>query len=202
MIPGAWERLANEFGRRLVYCGRRRLLSYAAVSLHLWEVLVTAVGSSLSVAFGLFALARDSSPSKRLESRRLTPQQLILFSCLNFRWERKHRENSGFFRSLCWLLFGLVGRALFCRHLVLDDANDRHEDGSAYPATGDVAEYGGEIQRATASRCASQYALKEHPAETAAHNSGDGVPCCAQAIFFHCRAGDVAADCATDCFDD
>src|SRR6266487_973389 len=86
MIPGAWERLANEFGRRLVYCGRRRLLSYAAVSLHLREGLVTAVGSSLSVAFGLFSLSPDSSPPKRLESRLLTPQQSILFSCLAFRW--------------------------------------------------------------------------------------------------------------------
>src|SRR5438876_11183526 len=126
MIPGAWESFANEFGRRLVCCGRRRLLSYAAVSLHSWELFVTTVGSFLSVAFGL------------------------------------HRENSGFFRSLFWLLFGLVGRALFCRHLVLDDANDRHEDGSAYLATGDVAEHGGEIQRTTPSRCVSQPARKQH----------------------------------------
>lgn len=90
----------------------------------------------------------------------------------------------------------------FLRHCVLDQTDDSHEDGSTNTAAGNVADDGAQIQRAAASRSTSHYALEKRAAQAAADNSRDGVPCCAQAVLFHCRAGDVAADCATDCFND
>ena len=88
------------------------------------------------------------------------------------------------------------------RHRALDQSDDGHENRSAYPSASDIAYYRTQVQGTAASRRTSHYALKDHPAEAATDNSCDGIPCRAQAVLFHRRAGNVATDCTANYFND
>src|SRR4030095_6883356 len=93
-------------------------------------------------------------------------------------------------------------QSAFLRHRALDQTDDGHEYGSTYSAAGDVAQYRAQIQRATASRLASHYALEQRATKATAHNSRDRIARGAKAILFHCCSCDIATDCAADCFND
>src|SRR5437762_1080967 len=96
----------------------------------------------------------------------------------------------------------MPGASSLFRHGVLYETYDGHENGSADAATGDVAEHGGQIQGAIASRRSSRYALKKYPPQAAPDNSSNGVSQCAQAVLFHCCAGNIPADSAANRFND
>jgi hypothetical protein len=91
-------------------------------------------------------------------------------------------------------------KSAFLCHRVLYQADYGHKNGAANAATGDVAYYCAQVQRAAASRRTSHYALEKRPSEAATNNSRDRIAGCAQAVLFHCCAGDVATDGTADCF--
>jgi len=88
--------------------------------------------------------------------------------------------------------------SLLCRHLVLDDAYDGHEDGAANPAGTDVGKNTLKIHPTAAGRSGSHYHVENCAAQSATDNSGDGIPKGAEAALFHRCAGNIAADSATD----
>jgi hypothetical protein len=92
--------------------------------------------------------------------------------------------------------------SLLCRHLVLDDAYDGHEDGAANPAGTDVGKNTLKIHPTAAGRSGSHYHVENCAAQSATDNSGDGIPKGAEATLFHRCAGNVAADSATDYLND
>src|SRR5262245_1503949 len=94
----------------------------------------------------------------------------------------------------------LVSPSAFLRHLIFDKANNGHKDGATHTATSDVAQYCAQVQRCAASRCISRYALENRSAQTATHNSGDGISQGSQTTFFHGCARHVAPDCTADYF--
>src|SRR5258705_7702608 len=109
-------------------------------------------------------------------------------------------EQSGL---LTHIATGSASVSLFCRHLVLDDAYDGHEDGAANPAATDVGKNPLKIHpTAAAGRSGSHYHVENCAAQSATDNSGDGIPEGTEAALFHRCAGNIAADSATDYLND
>src|SRR5262249_43817365 len=75
-----------------------------------------------------------------------------------------------------------------------------HEDGSANSAAADIGKNALHIHSASARGCRSHHALEDRSAKPASDNPGDRVADRAQTFVFHRCACDVAADCATDRF--
>jgi hypothetical protein len=92
--------------------------------------------------------------------------------------------------------------SLLCRHLVLDDAYNGHEDGAANPAGTDVGKNTLKIHPTAAGRSGSHYHVENCAAQSATDNSGDGIPKGTEAALFHRCAGNIAADSATDYLND
>src|SRR5439155_16677317 len=92
--------------------------------------------------------------------------------------------------------------SLLCRHLVLDDADDGHEDGAAHAAAAHVGQDALQVETAAAGRRGSHYRLEDCAAQSAADNSRNRIPNRTQTFFFHRGSGDIAADRTADCFYD
>src|SRR5262249_25316219 len=91
--------------------------------------------------------------------------------------------------------------SLAFRHLILNNSHDRHQNGAAHAAAGDIAKNSGHIQRTAAGRRTSQYALEDRSSQTATDNSGDGIAHGSQSAFFHGCTRHVAPNCTADYFD-
>jgi hypothetical protein len=92
----------------------------------------------------------------------------------------------------------LASAPLFFGHLIFDDTDDGHKDGSAHAATGHVSEDALQVETAAAGRRGSHYHLEERAPYAATDNAGNGIPKGAQAALFHRCPSNIAADSTTD----
>jgi hypothetical protein len=90
--------------------------------------------------------------------------------------------------------------ALLC-HLILDDADDGHEDRAADATAPNIGQDALHIHSAAARGCGTHYGLQNGAAEATADNSCNLIPNRTQTFFFHGGAGDIAADRTADRFD-
>jgi hypothetical protein len=95
----------------------------------------------------------------------------------------------------------MLPASLLLGHLVLDDANDGHEDGAPHAAAAHVGEDALQVETAAARR-GSHYHLEDCAPQSAADNSGNGIPHRTKAFFLHGCARDVPADRTADRFND
>src|SRR5882762_7667607 len=86
------------------------------------------------------------------------------------------------------------------RHLLLDDAHDRHHDRATDATAGDLADERSDIKSATRRGAAERRDChaEQLSAYPAADDAGDRIAKCPETGFLHQATGDVAADRTAD----